>query len=80
MLIIPYDTTVTTERKPSCQTIRQNVAGKDRKRINVNQDYEVQDWAKKFGVSNEELKAAVEAVGDQANAVEKHLKGRTHKA
>ena len=50
--------------------------GQDRKRINVNEDYELRDWAKKFGVSQDELKAAVKAVGDDAGAVEKHLKSR----
>jgi hypothetical protein len=32
--------------------------GQDRKRININEDYEVRDWAKKFGVSQDQLKAA----------------------
>jgi len=50
--------------------------GQDRKRINVNEDYELRDWSKKFGVSQDELKAAVKAVGDNASAVEKHLKGK----
>ena len=50
--------------------------GQDRKRINVNEDYELRDWAKKFGVSQDELKAAVKAVGDDAGAVEKHRKSR----
>ena len=50
--------------------------GQDRKRINVNEDYELRDWAKKFGVSQDELKAAVKAVGDDAGAVEKHLESR----
>ena len=36
--------------------------GQDRKRINVNEDYEVRDWAKKFAVSPEKLKEAVAAV------------------
>jgi len=49
--------------------------GQDRSRIDVNQDYELRDWSKKFGVSPEELKAAVRAVGDRADAVEAHLKG-----
>jgi len=48
--------------------------GQDRKRINVNEDYELQDWAEKFGVSEDELKAAVKAVGDRASEVEQHLK------
>ena len=47
----------------------------DRQRINTNQDYEVRDWAKKFGVSEDQLKSAVAKVGNQADAVERHLKG-----
>jgi hypothetical protein len=50
--------------------------GQDRSRINVNEDYELRDWAKKFGVSAEVLKAAVKAVGPGASAVEQHLKNR----
>jgi hypothetical protein len=50
-------------------------SGQDRSRINVNQDYEVRDWAKKFGVSPDALKKAVQAVGDRADQVEAHLKG-----
>jgi hypothetical protein len=52
-----------------------NRGSQDRRRINLNQDYELRDWANKFGVSKEELKAAVEAVGNQADNVEEHLKG-----
>ena len=50
--------------------------GQDRKRIDVNQDFELRDWAKKFGVSRDELKAAVAAVGDRADKIEQHLKER----
>lgn len=50
--------------------------GQDRKRIDVHQDYELRDWASKFGVTKEELKEAVQAVGDRAEAVEAHLRGR----
>ncbi|MBW8831022.1 MAG: DUF3606 domain-containing protein [Burkholderiales bacterium] len=53
----------------------QNRGGQDRKRINVNEDYELRDWSKKFGVSKDKLKEAVQAVGDQADRVEKYLKG-----
>ncbi|WCT14694.1 DUF3606 domain-containing protein [Mucilaginibacter jinjuensis] len=42
--------------------------------INVSEDYEVQYWSKKFGVSAEQLKTAVKAVGNSAKAVGKHLK------
>ena len=47
----------------------------DRDRINVHEDYELRHWSKKFGVSAEQLKAAVTAVGPTAKAVEAHLKG-----
>jgi hypothetical protein len=46
----------------------------DRDRINVNEDYELQDWSKQFGVSTDKLKAAVKAVGTQAKDVEAYLK------
>ncbi len=53
----------------------QNRSGQDRARINVNEDYELRDWSKKFGVTKERLKEAVEAVGDRAEKVEQYLKG-----
>lgn len=52
--------------------------GQDRTRINVNEDYELRDWSKKFNVSPDQLKAAVQAVGTSAAAVEQHLK-QSHK-
>ena len=45
----------------------------DRDRINVHQDYELRDWAKRFGISKDELKKAVESVGNSAEAVRQHL-------
>lgn len=51
------------------------VGGQDRTRINVNEDYELRDWANKFNVTPEKLKDAVAAVGTSADAVEKYLKG-----
>ena len=56
---------------PDDRSIR---GGPDRRRIDVNQHYELRDWADKFGVCPEEIKDAVKAVGDQANAVQTHLK------
>jgi hypothetical protein len=58
----------------------QNRGGSDRKRIDVTQDYEVRDWSKKFGVSQEQLKEAVQAVGTQADRVEEYLKNRGDRA
>ena len=46
----------------------------DRSRINTSEDYEVRYWSQKFGVSPEQLKAAVRKVGNSAKAVEKELK------
>ena len=47
--------------------------GQDRTRINVHEAYELRDWAEKFGVSADELQAAVAAVGTQASDVEAYL-------
>jgi hypothetical protein len=45
----------------------------DRSRINVNQPHEMSYWSKKFGVSEVELRNAVERVGPMADKVEQHL-------
>jgi hypothetical protein len=45
----------------------------DRDRINVNEDYEVQYWTKTLGVTVDQLKDAVKAVGPTSSAVRKHL-------
>jgi len=50
--------------------------GQDRRRISLDEDYEVRDWSAKFGVTADELRAAVKAVGNDAAAVEAHLKDR----
>lgn len=52
---------------------KSNRGGQDRTRISLSEDYEVRDWSKKFGVTPDELKAAVAAVGNDAKAVEAHL-------
>jgi hypothetical protein len=55
---------------------KSNRGGQDRKRINVNEDYELRDWSKKFGVTPDELKKAVADVGDSAEKVEQRLRDR----
>jgi pimeloyl-ACP methyl ester carboxylesterase len=50
--------------------------GQDRTRISLSEAYEVRDWAKKFGVSEDELRKAVGVVGNDAAKVQAHLKGR----
>jgi Protein of unknown function (DUF3606) len=46
----------------------------DRSRINLSEDYEVRFWSKRFKVAPGLLRAAVEKVGNSADAVEKELK------
>jgi len=46
----------------------------DAARINVNEDYELKYWTKKFGCTPEQLKSAVEKVGVSAQAVATELK------
>lgn len=48
--------------------------GQDRERINVHEDYELRDWSKSLGVSQDEVKKAVAAVGDRAEKVREYLK------
>jgi predicted transcriptional regulator len=53
---------------------KRNPGRADRNRIKVNEDYELRDWSKKFGVSKEELVAAVKRVGPMVRDVEVALK------
>ena len=55
---------------------KSKVGSADRDRINIHEDYELRHCSKKFGVSADELKAAVTAVGPMASAVEAHLNGQ----
>ena len=47
----------------------------DRRRISLTEDYEVRDWARKFGVTEDGLRAAVQKVGSMADDVERELRG-----
>lgn len=49
----------------------------DRSRISLTEDYEVRDWCRKFGVTPEQLTAAVEHVGHEAVDVQEYLRA-TH--
>ena len=49
--------------------------GQDRTRINIHQDHELRDWARKFNATPEQIKDAVGRVGDLAADVEMDLKG-----
>lgn len=48
-------------------------APQDRTQINVNQDYELRYWTKALGVTADQLKQAVKAVGTSAAKVRQHL-------
>jgi hypothetical protein len=55
---------------------KSNRGPQDAARINIHEDYEVEYWTKKFGVSRSELEAAVAKAGVGADAVAKEL-GKT---
>ena len=50
-----------------------NRGAQDRARVNVNEDHEVRYWTQKWGVSQEQLAAAVNKVGVSADAVAREL-------
>jgi hypothetical protein len=52
----------TTKRRPQ-----------DSSRVSLSEDYEVDYWTGRFGVSRERLQEAVEAVGNGADAVARYL-------
>jgi hypothetical protein len=51
-----------------------NRGPQDRNRINTSEDWELRYWTKEFGVTEDQLKAAVKAVGPVADDVRRHLK------
>ncbi len=53
-----------------------NRGPQDRSRVSMSEDYEVQYWSDKFGVSRDRLQQAVDRVGNGADAVEEFLKGQ----
>ncbi|KQS54459.1 hypothetical protein ASG17_12615 [Brevundimonas sp. Leaf363] len=55
---------------------KSKTGGQDRDRISLSEDYEVRDWAAKFGVTEDALRRAVERVGDRAEDVRKELGGQ----
>jgi len=48
----------------------------DRDRINMDEDYEVRDWAKSLGVSEDALRSAVAKAGPMVKDVKAHLQLR----
>jgi len=45
----------------------------DRLKINIHQQHEVNYWTEKLGVTEQQLKAAVKAVGPMVKDVKRHL-------
>lgn len=54
--------------------------GQDRERINVNEEYELRDWARSLSTTPERVKEAVQAVGDRADRVRGYLGHRDKSA
>jgi hypothetical protein len=48
----------------------------DAQRINIHEEYELEYWTKKFGITADKLRTVVAKVGVMAAAVEKELKRR----
>lgn len=55
---------------------KNKTGAQDRARISLSDDYEVRDWAEKFGVSRQALRDAVARVGNLAEDVQRELGGR----
>jgi len=53
---------------------KNQVGAADRSRISLSEDYEVRGWTASRGVSEQELREAVDAVGNSADAVRAYLK------
>jgi len=54
-----------------------NIRGQeDRQRIDVHQEHELRYWSEKFGVTPDDLKEAIEAVGPMVEDVEQRVRGR----
>ncbi|CAN7465723.1 DUF3606 domain-containing protein [Acidovorax sp. LjRoot117] len=53
-----------------------NETANDRKLISLSEEYEVRDWCKSLNCTENELRNAVKAVGNSAEAVRAHLTGK----
>lgn len=49
------------------------VGAPDSDRISLSEEHEIRDWTKRLGVGEEELREAVDAVGNSADAVRAYL-------
>jgi hypothetical protein len=53
-----------------------NIGSPDRDRVSLGEDYEILNWTRSLGVSEAELREAVDAVGNSVDAVRAYLKPR----
>lgn len=53
---------------------KNSIGSPDRDRISLSEDYELRDWMTSLGVVEGELREAVDAVGNSADAVRAYLK------
>ena len=51
-----------------------NRGGQDRSRVNVNEPHELRYWTQALGVTEQQLREAVTAVGVSADKVREHLR------
>lgn len=49
----------------------------DRKLISLDEEHEVRSWTQSLGCTPEQLREAVKAVGNSADAVRKHLASKS---
>lgn len=53
---------------------KNKASDQDRERIDVDQDYELRNWAKVLKTTPEHVREAVQAVGDRVEKVREYLK------
>jgi hypothetical protein len=70
---LPRIDLIENEREKPMSDDKTKSHGQDRERINVNQEYELRDWAKSLNTTPERVKEAVQAVGDRADKVREYL-------
>jgi Protein of unknown function (DUF3606) len=63
-------------RSPQHRRVKdgQNRGPQDRSRVNTEQDYEIHYWTQEFGVTEDQLRQAVQRVGSSADKVREHLR------
>jgi hypothetical protein len=63
----------TFDKEHTMSDDKTKVGGQDRQRVNVNEAYELRDWAKSMNTTPERIKEAVQAVGDRADKVREYI-------